>query len=90
MKSLKKKRISVKKYIIIAFWAVLLCFEAILVQSENTERALCYTALGDSIPKGYCAEEDLKVVSYPQLIADDMQTVGKKPDKSYTTMPEMG
>ncbi len=66
------------KSIAIVSGAVLLCFGAMTIHAGNTESTLCYTALGDSIPKGYCAEEDLKVVSYPGLIADDMQEAGGK------------
>ena len=72
-----------KRKLVLTSGVVFLCLSTMLIHAENTERTLYYTALGDSIPKGYCAEEDLKVVSYPQLIADDMQTVGKKQTELY-------
>lgn len=79
----KVKRINMKRNIALTSGVVLLCLSTMTIHAGDTERALCYTALGDSIPKGYCAEEDLEVMSYPQLIADDMQAVGGKQAELY-------
>lgn len=82
MKDNMKHR-NIKRNILILSGAFAFYLCTIPVLAKNTERTLCYTALGDSIPNGYCAEKDLEVVSYPQLIADDMQEVGKRETKLY-------
>lgn len=52
---------------------------SLTASAENTgsreEELLYYTALGDSIPNGYCADDTPELISYPSLIAQDLQTV---------------
>lgn len=51
------------------------------VFAENTSQKengpLHYTALGDSIPNGYCADDTPELTSYPSLIAADLQTLNQ-------------
>ena len=51
-----------------------------IVNAEENEsgEAVCYTALGDSIPNGYCADDEAELVSYPSLIAQDIQEASEK------------
>lgn len=42
---------------------------------SQKEELLYYTALGDSIPNGYCADDTPELISYPSLIAEDLRAV---------------
>lgn len=48
---------------------------------QQEEAILNYTALGDSIPNGYCAEGTSELISYPSLIAEDLQTLNQTETK---------
>ena len=52
---------------------------SLTASAENTggreEELLYYTALGDSIPNGYRADDTPELISYPSLIAQDLQAV---------------
>ncbi len=71
---------------IITFIILSICFSLLIlptprVFAENTDRQedepMHYTALGDSIPNGYCAEGTSELISYPSLIAEDLQTLNQ-------------
>lgn len=42
---------------------------------EESDDRLYYVALGDSIPNGYCADQESEIVSYPELIAEDIREI---------------
>lgn len=46
-------------------------------RGHQEEEQLYYTALGDSIPNGYCADNTPGLISYPALIAEDLQTINQ-------------
>lgn len=50
-----------------------------VAMASDTTKAVCYTALGDSIPNGYCADSESEIVSYPTLIAKGIQEESLKP-----------
>ncbi len=68
-------------FFILSICIVLWILPTLGVSAEDTgwqeEPALHYTALGDSIPNGYCAESTSELISYPSLIAEDLQTLNQ-------------
>lgn len=49
--------------------------ESMDAEDEADDGILEYIALGDSIPNGYCADSEEEIVSYPELIANDLQEI---------------
>ncbi len=49
--------------------------ESMDAEDEADDGILEYVALGDSIPNGYCADSEEEIVSYPELIANDLQEI---------------
>ncbi|MGF0031540.1 SGNH/GDSL hydrolase family protein [Bariatricus sp. SGI.154] len=43
----------------------------------SDQKVLEYVALGDSIPNGYFAADEMEVTGYPQLVADDLGAMGE-------------
>lgn len=46
--------------------------------AAREEDLLYYTALGDSIPNGYCASGTSELTSYPVLLASDLEAISKR------------
>lgn len=54
--------------------------ESTVVQESRTapdesDDRLYYVALGDSIPNGYCADQESEITGYPELIAEDIREI---------------
>lgn len=47
----------------------------IILEEEILDQRIGYVALGDSIPNGYSANEEVDIVSYPELIVQDLQNI---------------
>ncbi len=46
---------------------------------EQEDKLLYYTALGDSIPNGYSADDAMQLENYPVLLAEDLQIINQVP-----------
>lgn len=47
---------------------------SVYAEEENVE-TIYYAAFGDSIPNGYCADQEPEIVSYPALIQQDLKEI---------------
>ena len=88
---MRQLRVSAERIIYVMLAACMLCGLAVPSVSagggmgssptgENTfadDRTIYYTALGDSIPNGYCTDGESEIVSYPELIVQDLQSVSE-------------
>lgn len=48
-------------------------------EEKQEEPAICYAALGDSIPNGYSADSALQLENYPALLAEDLGVINQVP-----------
>lgn len=48
-------------------------------EEKLEEPAICYAALGDSIPNGYSADSALQLENYPALLAEDLGVINQVP-----------
>lgn len=65
--------------IIISFTLYLFPAQTALAEdmSRQEGQLLYYTAIGDSIPNGYCADDTPELIAYPSLIAEDLQVINQ-------------
>ncbi len=67
---------------IILIFSLLLSGKALPIhaspEENNSSESIGYTAFGDSIAKGYSADQENEIVNYPSLIAEDLASLSKK------------